>query len=353
MTDSIRIHGRAVGRGEPVYIIAELSANHHQEYAQAEELVRAAAGAGADCVKLQTYTPDTMTIRSADRCFQIMGDTPWKGRNLYDLYAEAYTPWEWQPALKRLAQDLGMHLFSTPFDAGSVEFLAGMDVPAYKIASFELIDLELIALAARQGKPVILSTGMATLEEIEEAVRVVRDNGNDQVALLKCTSAYPAPYREMNLRTIPDLAERFHVPVGLSDHSPGIIAPVAAVAQGACIIEKHLTLSRARGGPDSSFSLEPAEFHEMVKAVRTTEAALGTVSYAVTEHEEPGRALRRSLFAVEDIAKGEEFTKENIRSIRPDCGLPPRHYRQILGRKAARYLPRGTPLQWDDVAREQ
>jgi N-acetylneuraminate synthase len=301
-------------------------------------------------VKLQTYTPDTLTIDCRDPCFRVGKGSAWEGKYLTDLYAEACTPWEWQPELKNLADEIGIDLFSTPFDATAVDFLAAMDVPAYKIASFELVDLALLARVAREGRPVILSTGMATRDEIREAVNTVRDAGNDQVALLKCTSAYPAPYAEMNLRTIPDLAETFRVPVGLSDHSLGPLAPVVAVACGACIVEKHFTLSRARGGPDSAFSLEPAEFRAMAEAVRDTEDALGTVSYDVTEHEQASRVFRRSLFVVADIAEGEEFTPENVRSIRPGYGLSPRYYTGILGRRARRPLKRGTPLAWDHVS---
>ena len=273
--------------------------------------------------------------------------SPWAGKSLYDLYNLAHTPWEWHEPIMERARELGMICFSTPFDKSAVDFLESLDVPAYKIASFEIVDLPLIRYIARQGKPIILSTGMATLAEIDEAVRTIREAGNDQIALLKCTSAYPAPPEEMNLRTIPHLAAAFGVPVGLSDHTLGIATSVAAVALGACIIEKHFTLSRADPGPDSAFSLEPHEFKAMVDAVRETEKALGTVRYDVAEHEKASRVFRRSLFAVKDIEAGEEFTEENVRSIRPGYGLPPKYLSTVLGRKAAGKITRGTPLSWD------
>jgi len=285
MPPSIVIGGRPVGPGHPVYIVAEISANHHRRYDEAEALVLAARDAGADAAKIQTYTPETMTISSSQDCFRVGGGTPWDGRTLYDLYADAATPWEWHGDLKRVAEEAGISLFSTPFDPSAVGFLEGLGMPAFKIASFELVDLPLIRRAAETGKPVILSTGMASLPEIREAVDTVLGSGNPQIALLKCTSAYPAPPGEMHLRTIPHLAETFGLPVGLSDHSLGLAAPVAAVALGACIIEKHLTLSRNTPGPDSAFSLEPAEFRATVAAVRETEQALGRVTYGPTPHE--------------------------------------------------------------------
>lgn len=344
---SIRIGKRAVGPGAPAYLVAEMSANHGQDFKQAVRIIEAAKDAGADAVKLQTYTPDTLTINSRNACFQIGKGTIWEGRHLYELYGEAYTPWEWQPKLKRVAEDLGLDFFSTPFDATAVAFLERMDVPAHKIASFELIDHALLRCVAATGKPIIMSTGMATLEEIDEAVAVLRAAGCTQLALLKCTSAYPAPADEMNLRTIPDLAARFGVPTGLSDHTLGIAVPVAAVALGACIIEKHFTLSRAVPGPDASFSLEPQEFQEMVAAIRTAEKALGSVSYALSPAEEASRMFRRSLFIVADVAAGELFTENNVRSIRPGHGLAPKHLPEVLGRRAARAIARGTPLAWD------
>ena len=349
MTAHIVIGGRRIGAGEPVYCIAEVSANHNQDFETAVRIVRAAKDAGADSVKLQTYTPDTITIQSNRECFQVGGGTLWDGRSLYDLYKEAYTPWEWQPKLKKVADDLGMQCFSSAFDASAVDFLETMNVPAHKVASFELVDLPLIQRMAATGKPLIMSTGMATLKEIEEAVTTARRAGATQIALLKCTSAYPAPADEMNLRTIPELARRFDVPVGLSDHTIGIAVPVAAVSLGACIIEKHLTLSRTAGGPDSAFSLEPEEFRAMVEGVRTAEKALGSVHFGVSELESRSRVFRRSLFVVRDLKKGELFTSENVRSIRPGDGLHTRHLTEVLGKTAALDIVQGTPLSWDLV----
>ena len=340
------INQRSIGSGKSVYIIAELSANHNHDFNQAVKLIHAAKEAGADAVKLQTYTPDTLTINCENKYFKIGEGTIWEGKNLYSLYQEAYTPWEWQPDLKKIANDLGMDLFSTPFDFSSVDFLEKMNVPTYKIASFEIVDIPLIQKIARTGKPIIVSTGMASLVEIEEAVDAIRNEGNDQIALLKCTSAYPALPEDMNLTTIPDMAKKFNVPIGISDHTLGITVPIAAVALGACIVEKHFTLSRTTLGPDSSFSLEPHEFKTMVDAIRETEKALGMVNYSVTEHEKASRIFRRSLFAVEDIAEGEILNEKNIRSIRPGYGLPPKYFYEILGKKAKEKICRGTPLHW-------
>src|SRR5260370_1007773 len=292
----LNINERRIGVGYPTYIIAELSANHGQDFDQAVQLVRAAKETGADAVKLQTYTADTLTIRSDRPEFRVQGGTLWDGRTLYDLYCEAYTPWDWQPKLKVLACQIGIDLFSTPFDRSAVAFLEGMNVPAYKVASFELVDLPLIEQIARTGKPMIMSTGMASLAEITEAVEAARGAGATEIALLKCTSAYPAPPEEINLRTIAHLADAFGVPVGLSDHTLGIAVPVAAVALRASIVEKHLTLSRAMPGPDSAFSLEPDEFKAMVEAIRTAEKALGHIHYGLGHKEEASRAFRRSLF---------------------------------------------------------
>jgi pseudaminic acid synthase len=348
MADFITINDRCVGPAFPAYIVAEMSANHNQDFSQAVKIIEAAKQAAADAVKAQTYTPDTMTIDCDSEPFHIKG-TLWDGRTLYDLYGEAYTPWDWQPRLKEVADELEIDFFSTPFDVTAVEFLEDMDVPAYKVASFENVDLPLLRRIAETGKPVIMSTGMATLAEVDEAVRTIRESGPDQLALLKCVSAYPARPEEMNLRTIPHLAEMFHLPVGLSDHTLGTAVPVAAVALGACIVEKHFTLSRAIPGPDSAFSLEPHEFSEMVRDIRAAERALGQVCYEVTEQELASRALRRSLFVVQDVKTGETFTAENVRSIRPGCGLHPRHLGEIIGRQASRDIERGTPLTWDLV----
>jgi pseudaminic acid synthase len=352
MTAHIEIGRRRIGAGEPVYCIAEVSANHNQNFDQAVRIIEAAKDAGADAVKLQTYTADTITIQSNRECFQVGGGTLWDGRSLYDLYQEAYTPWDWQPKLKKVADDLGMQCFSSAFDETAVDFLETMNVPAHKVASFELVDLALIRKMATTGKPLIMSTGMATIDEIGEALTTARNAGAKQIALLKCTSAYPAPAEEMNLRTIPELARRFEVPVGLSDHTMGVAVPVAAVGLGACIIEKHLTLARAAGGPDSAFSLEPAEFKTMVDAVRTAEKALGSVHFGVSEREGSSRVFRRSLFVVNDLKMGEKFTAENVRSIRPGHGLHTRHLPDVLGKTAAVDIERGTPLSWDLVSQQ-
>lgn len=349
MNGAISINSRTIGIGQSVYIIAELSANHNQNFDQAVQLIKAAKEAGADAVKLQTYTPDTITIDCDNEYFRIGKGTIWEGRTLYDLYKEAYTPWEWQPKLKEIANDLGMELFSTAFDLTAVDFLEEMGVPVHKVASFEIVDIPLIEKMAKTGKPMIMSTGMATLAEIDEAVQTAKEAGAKKIALLKCTSAYPADPAEMNLRTIPHMAEAFGVAAGLSDHTLGIAVPVAAVALGACIIEKHFTLSRSVPGPDSAFSLEPQEFKAMVEAIRTTEKAIGKVSYEVTEHEAASRVFRRSLFVVKDMKAGDLFTEENIRSIRPGYGLHPKFHQNILGKKAPANITKGTPFTWDLV----
>jgi pseudaminic acid synthase len=348
----MRIGRRSIGRAEDVYVIAELSANHNQNFDRALEIIQAAKHAGADAIKLQTYTPDTITMQSDKDCFRIGGGTLWDGRNLHDLYAEAYTPWDWQPRLKQVANELGLDLFSSPFDPTAVDFLEQMDVPAYKVASCELVDIPLIQKMARTGKPLIMSTGMATEEEIGEAVQAARGAGATEIALLKCTSAYPASPEEMNLKTIPELSRRFDVPAGLSDHTMGIAVPVAAVALGACIIEKHLTLSRSDPGPDSAFSLEPDEFKAMVDAVRIAEKALGQVHFGCSPRETNSLKFRRSLFVVKDMKQGELFTSDNIRSIRPADGLHTRHLAEVLGKHASKDVQRGTPLSWDLVGRQ-
>ncbi len=350
MTAEYSIDERAIGSDYPTYIIAELSANHNQDFNAALRLIDAAHDSGADAIKLQTYTPDTMTIRSDREYFRIGGGTLWDGRTLYDLYGEAYTPWEWHPRLKQAANDRGMDFFSTPFDPTAVDFLEELGVPAYKVASFELVDLPLIEKIAATGKPLIMSTGMATLGEIEEAVAAARGAGASQIALLKCTSGYPAQPDEMHLRSIPHLAATFDVSVGLSDHTLGIAVPVAAVALGACIIEKHITLSRAVPGPDNAFSLEPDEFKAMVDAVRVAERALGAVHYGISEYEAASRVFRRSLFVVKDIKAGEVFTAAHVRSVRPGHGLAPKHLPEVLGRRAARDVERGTPVGWGLVS---
>ncbi|MGQ0429829.1 MAG: pseudaminic acid synthase [Gammaproteobacteria bacterium] len=342
----MKIGNRKIGPGEPCYIVAELSANHGQRFEQAVALVQAMQVAGADAVKVQTYTADSLTIPSRRDPFVVKGGTLWDGRTLYGLYEEAAMPWDWQPKLQSLAHELGMDFFSSPFDAAAVDFLEGLAIPAYKIASFELIDLPLLRRVAATGKPVVLSTGMAAVEEIDEALATLSAAGSGPVMLLKCTSAYPAPVDEMHLRTIPDMAQRFGVPIGLSDHTPGHTAAVVAVALGACLVEKHFTLSRAMPGPDAAFSMEPAEFREMVDAIRQAEQALGRVNYSVSAKEAASRKLRRSLFIVRDVKAGERLTADNVRCIRPGDGLHPRYLERVLTGRAATDMDAGTPLAW-------
>lgn len=346
----IVINNRHIGLGHPIYIVAEMSANHDHNFERAVDIIRAAKEAGADAIKLQTFTPDTHTLKSDRDCFRVSGGTLWDGRTLYDLYAEAYMPWDWQPKLHAIAHEVGLDFFSAAVDATSVDFLETLNVPVHKITSFEIVDLALINKMAHTGKPLIISTGMATLSEIEEAVRTAQSGGAKQIALLKCNSSYPAPPDEMNLRTIPHLSEAFGLPVGLSDHTIGIATAVAAVAMGACMIEKHFTLSRSLPGPDSAFSMEPAEFRMMVDAIHITEKAMGQVNYGLTVTETKSRVFRRSLFVTCDVKEGEFFTESNVRSIRPGHGLLPRYLDQVLGRRAVCDIEKGTPLSWDLIA---
>ena len=346
MEKKIKIGNRFVGEGERTYIVAEVSANHLQDYSRAEAIIRAAADAGADAVKLQTYTSDTITIDCDNEYFQITQGTIWDGTTLHKLYETAYTPWEWQPKLKKYAEELGMECFSSPFDATAVDFMHEMDMPAYKVASFEINDIPLIRKIARLGKPVIIATGIAYLEDIERALRVCREEGNEQVILLKCTSTYPSPYEDMNLSVIPNMAQVFDCLTGLSDHSMGSAAAVAGVALGAKMVEKHLTLARADGGPDAAFSMEPAEFKRMVEEIRIAEKAIGRVTYELTEKQKRSREDSRSLFAVKDIKAGEIFTEENVRSIRPAFGMHPMYYDEVLGQKAKVDIAEGTPMDW-------
>ena len=347
-TVSIEIDGRKIGPSHPPYIICELSANHNGSLERAIKMIEAAAETGADAIKIQTYTADTITIDCDRPEFQIKGGL-WDGYTLHKLYREAYTPYEWHPVLFQRARELGVTMFSTPFDDTAVELLSSLDAPAYKIASFEAVDLPLIARVAREGKPMIISTGMAGLGEIESAVTSAREGGAGGVALLHCTSAYPAPFEAANLRTIPHLASAFGVVGGLSDHTPGTAASVAAVALGASIIEKHFTLSRADGGPDAAFSLEPDEFEQLVRDCKSAWTALGAVDYSRSDAEKGSLAFRRSLYVVQPIAKGEALTTENVRSIRPGFGFAPKHLPAVLGRRAARDLPRGSALSWADI----
>ena len=344
----ISIAGKTIGAGAPVYIVAEMSGNHNGDRSRALELVHAAAEAGADAVKLQTYTADTLTIDCDKDYFRLNRGTLWDGRTLYDLYKEAYTPWEWQGELMEEAAKLGLACFSSPFDRTAVDFMEKLDMPAYKIASFEITDVPLIRYAASKKKPVILATGIAHAEEIRAAVDACRDEGNDDVILLKCVSAYPTPYEDVNLKMMPGLGKEYGVPYGLSDHTPGWTVPVAAAALGAVMVEKHMTLKRSDGGPDAAFSMEPGEFADMVRQIRITEKALGSEDYRLTDRQETERALSRSLFVVKDIRAGEKLTDENIRSIRPGYGLSPARLPEILGRTAARDLERGEPLREGD-----
>lgn len=348
MMKTVKILNRKIGEGCPAYIIAEMSCNHRQDYSIAEKTLRAIAESGADAVKLQTAKPETLTLDCDREEFVIKGGTLWDGRTLFDLYKETQTPWEWHEPLQKLAAELGLDFFSSPFDASAVTFLASLNIPVYKIASFEAVDPQLIQAAAKQGKPIIISTGVTTEEDIVIALAACKEVGNDQVILLKCTSAYPAPIEAANLRQIQALSRRFEVPVGLSDHTAGWIAPVAAVAAGACVIEKHFILDRELGGPDAPFSSEPADFKIMVDRVREVEAAMGqgNLDSFKTRNQKSG-AFARSLFVFEDIAEGEALSEKNIRSIRPGNGLPPKEYQNVLGRKAKCFLERGTPLSWD------
>ena len=331
------------------FIIAELSANHGHSLNTAIETIKAAKRAGADAIKLQTYTADTLTIDCDNEYFTIK-EGLWNGRTLYELYKEAYTPWEWHEELFRVANEEGLICFSSPFDKTAVDFLEQFDPPTYKIASFEIQDIPLIEYAASKGRPMIMSTGIAELEDIELAVKTCRDAGNNDITLLKCTSSYPAPIEEANLATIPDLKKRFDVEAGLSDHTMGLVAPVVAVTLGANVIEKHFILDKSIGGPDATFSLDQHEFTQMVNAVREAEKAVGNVNFELTEKVKASRKFARSLFVVKDIKAGETFTEENVRSIRPGYGLHPKYLKELIGRVATKELEKGTPLHWDLIS---
>ena len=345
---SFLLKNRKIGDSEPVYIIAEMSGNHAGSLENALSIVRSAKESGADCIKIQTYTPDTMTINSDKEWFKI-GKGTWEGDTLYKLYQKAYTPWEWQARLKEEADKIGIDFLSTPFDKSAVDFLEALGVTCYKIASFEVVDLPLIKYVASKNKPIIMSTGNATLGEIEEAVGAIRAAENNQICLLKCSSAYPAIPEDMNLATIKHLSETFNVIAGLSDHSMGSATAVMSVAMGAKIIEKHFTISRKIKNPDASFSMEPQEFKKMVEDIRIAEKSIGRVSYDISEKEKESLIFRRSLFVVEDIAEGEAFTEKNVRVIRPGYGLKPKYFEEVIGKKALTNIERGTPLSWSMI----
>lgn len=352
MKKEIQIGSHLIGDGCPCFVIAEMSANHLMDFNRAVKIMEAAKKAGADAIKLQTYTPDTITLNSEKPYFQITQGTIWDGTTLYKLYQQAYTPWEWQPELNRIAGEMGLVCFSSPFDASAVNFMEEMQMPAYKIASFEITDIPLVRQAAATGKPVIFSTGIAHKEDIALALETCLAEGNEQVVLLKCTTAYPSPYEDINLNAIRMLTRDFDCICGLSDHTMGQTIAVGAVAMGAKVIEKHLTLSRADGGADAAFSMEPEEFQEMVEQIRIVEKALGHETYELTEKQLNSRQHSRSLFVVKDVKAGENFTPENIRSVRPADGLHTKHYEQVMGMRAAEDIEAGEPLSWKMVQEE-
>lgn len=347
MNQEIFLAGRRIAADSPVFIVAEMSANHLQDYDRAVRILHAAKEAGADAVKLQTYTADTITFDGDDACFQITGGTLWDGTTLHKLYEEAYTPWEWHPRLMEEAKKLGLICFSSPFDFTAVDLMEELGMPAYKIASYEINDIPLIRKIARLHKPMIFATGIARLEDIERALSVCRQEGNEDVILLKCVSAYPTPYEDVNLNVIPTLEQTFGCLTGLSDHTMGSAVASGAVALGARMVEKHLTLRRSDGGPDGAFSMEPEEFKRMVDDIRILEKAMGSPVYRLTDVQEFERSGSRSLFVVRDMREGEAFTPENVRSIRPGCGLHTMYYEEILGRSASCTIRKGTPLSWN------
>lgn len=343
----MKIGNKKIGLKEPCFIIAELSANHNGNLEVAIETVRAAKRTGADAIKLQTYTPDTLTINCDNKHFRIESGTLWDGKTLYELYKEAYTPWEWHEQIFKVAEEEGLICFSSPFDHTAVDFLEKLNVPAYKIASFEIQDIPLIEYTASKKKPIIMSTGIATEDDIDLAVQTCKKAGNHDIVLLKCTSSYPAPLELANLNVIPDLKTRFGVEVGFSDHTYGSLAPSVAVTLGANVIEKHFILDKSIGGPDADFSLDEKEFTEMVETVRNTEKLLGTVNYEIPEKVKNNRKFARSLFVVENVSKGEKISMDNVRSIRPGYGIHPKHLTEILGQEFDKDVKRGTPLRWD------
>lgn len=347
MKKEILIGNTQVSNRGRTFIVAEMSANHNMDFERAKAIIKAAAESGADAIKIQTYTPDTITIDSDKPAFRTKGI--WEGRTLYELYGKAYTPWEWQAELQQYAHECGIEFFSSPFDLTAIDFLEALNVPVYKVASFEINDIPFIRKIARTGKPIIISTGIAYLEDIDLAIRTCLDAGNDNVILLKCISAYPAPYDNMNLKVIPNMAETFDCICGLSDHSMGTEIAVAAVALGAKVIEKHFTLNRADGGEDSKFSMEPHEFKDMVSQIRNVEKALGTTTYMLNDEQIDSRIYSRSLFVVEDIKKGEVFTVNNVKSIRPGIGMHTKYWDDIIGKRARIDIDKGTPMEWNLV----
>lgn len=348
MSKKIDIYNKCISETSPTFIVAEISANHLMDFDRTVEIIKAAKYAGADAIKVQTYTADTITIDSDREYFRVNHGSLWDGQRLYDLYRTAYMPWEWQPKLKKIAEEMGLVFFSSPFDFTAVDFLEEMHVPAYKVASLEIVDLPLIRKIAKTGKPIMISTGIADISDIEAALNVCYEEHNDNVILLKCTSTYPAPYEDINLKTIPNMKETFNCLVGLSDHTLGDMVAVAAIALGAKVVEKHFTLRREDGGPDSAFSMEVDEFKTMVESIRKVENSLGKITYDLTYQQKKTKENARSLFAVCDIAQGEEFTSSNIRSIRPGQGLPTRYYEMLINNKRARSnIKKGTPLSWE------
>ena len=347
MNKKIKIGRHIISNDSPTYMVAEMSANHNMDFNRAKAIIKAAKESGADAIKIQTYTPDTITIDSDMPAFRTNGI--WEGETLYELYKKAYTPWEWQEELRDYARELEIDFFSSPFDLTAVDFLEGLEVPAYKVASFEINDIPFIRKIARTQKPIIISTGIAHLEDIDLALRTCIEENNDKVILLKCISSYPAPYENMNLNVIPNMQQTFDCVCGLSDHSMGTEIPVAAVALGARVIEKHFTLSRQDGGEDSLFSMEPQEFKEMVKQIRNVEKALGKVTYELNQSQLESRIYSRSLFVVKDIKQGEKFTEDNVKSIRPGIGMHTKHWNEVLGRTARCNIKKGTPMEWKYV----
>lgn len=349
MNKTIKIGNRIIGEGNPTYIIAEMSANHLQDYERAKKIILAAKESGADAIKLQSYRPDTITIDCRGEEFMATRGSLWEGQNLYQLYEKAYMPWGWHKDLFNYAREVGIDIFSSPFDSTAVSLLEELDAPAYKIASYEIMDIPLIKTCAKTGKPILLSTGIATQSDIERAVDACKAEGNENIAILKCVSQYPTPYQDLNLKTIPYITKIFDCVAGLSDHSLGAAVDVAAVVLGAHIVEKHLTLSRSDGGPDGAFSMEPDEFSKMVSDIRNIEQALGKATFELTDFQKRGKNNSRSLYVVEDMKKGDKFTVQNIKSIRPGKGLPTWYYEDILGKRASVDLKRGTAMKWDYI----